>query len=138
MSEKNEVLVRCFYDNLFTLGKMNVTALDSYLADNFVGHDLPSGLSGREGYKKFVGMLAVSFSDTTPIKFHQMIGNDDKMVVRWSSTGTHTGEFMGIPATGRRITIKGIDILCLAEDKIVDLWQEMDLLGIIRQLSAFE
>jgi predicted ester cyclase len=43
---------------------------------------------------------------------------------------------MGIPATGRRIRVKGIDIFRLAEGKIVDLWQEIDLLGIVRQISA--
>jgi steroid delta-isomerase-like uncharacterized protein len=135
MSEKNVALVQRFYEEVFTAGKMNITAIDQYLADNFVGHDLPSGLNGREGYKKFVGMFAASFSDTTQIEAHEMISNGDKIVVRWSSTGSHTGEFMGIPATRQRIRVKGIDIFRLAEGKIVDLWQEMDLLGILQQVS---
>lgn len=135
MSEKNKEVIRRFYDDVFTVGKMNITAMEQHLAADFVGHDLPPDLNGREGFKKFVGMLAASFSDTTQIEAHEVIGNNDKIVVRWSSTGRHTGEFMGIPATGQRITLKGIDIFRLAEGKIADLWQEMDMLGILQQIS---
>jgi predicted ester cyclase len=138
MSEKNIAIARRFYEDVFTAGKMNIAATDQHLADNFVGHDLPSGLDGREGYKKFMTMFAASFSDTTPLEFHQIISNGDKIAIRWSSAGTHTGEFMGIPATDRRIVIKGIDILHLAGGKIVALWQEIDILGIIRQISMTE
>lgn len=135
MSEKNKAVIRRFYDDVFTVGKMNMAAIEQHLAADFVGHDLPPGLNGREGFKKFVGMIAASFSDTTQIEAHEVIGHGDKIVVRWSSTGRHTGEFMGIPATGQRITLKGIDIFHLAEGKIADLWQEMDMLGILQQIS---
>lgn len=135
MSEKNKAVIRRFYDDVFTVGRMNIAAIEQHLADDFVGHDLPPGLNGREGFKKFVGMFAASFSDTTQIEAHDVIGNGDKIVVRWSSMARHTGEFMGIPATGQWITLKGIDIFRLAEDKIVDLWQEMDILGILQQIS---
>ncbi len=134
MSEKNKALIRRFYDDVFTIGKMNIAAIERHLAHDFVGHDLPPGLNGREGFKKFVGMFAASFSDMTRIEAHEVIGNGDKIVVRWSSTGRHTGEFMGIPATGQRVTIKGIDIFRLAGGKIADLWQEMDIMGILQQI----
>lgn len=136
MSEKNKAVVRHFYDEVFTADNLNIAAIDRYLAENFIGHDLPPGLNGRAGYKKFVGMFAASFSQITPIEAHQLISSGDKVAVRWSSSGTHTGEFMGIPATGQWITLKGIDIFRLAEGKIVDLWQEMDLLGILQQISV--
>ena len=135
MSEKNKAVVRRFYDDLFSGGKMEIAAIEQHLVADFVGHDLPAGLNGREGFKKIVGMFAASFSDMTGIEAHEVIGNGDKIVVRWSSTGRHTGEFMGIPATGQRITLKGIDIFRLAEGKIADLWQEMDMLGILQQIS---
>lgn len=136
MSEKNKEVIQRFYDEVFTDGKMNIAAMEQHLAADFVGHDLPPGLNGREGFKKFVGMFAASFSDTTQVEAHEVIGNGDKIVVRWSSTGRHTGEFMGIPATGQRITLKGIDIFRLAEGKIADVWQEIDIIGILQQISA--
>jgi predicted ester cyclase len=138
MSETNKAVIRHFYADVFAAGKINIAAIDQHLADNFVGHDLPPGLTGQTGYKKYVGMFAASFSDTTQIEAHEVISNGDKVVVRWSSTGRHTGEFMGIPATGQRVTLKGIDIFHLVEGKIVDLWQEMDLLGILQQISLSE
>jgi steroid delta-isomerase-like uncharacterized protein len=136
MPEKNKAVIRHFYDDVFAAGKMNTAAIDQHLAADFVSHDLPPGLNGREGYKKFIGMFAASFNDTTPIEAHEMISNGDKIVVRWSSTGKHSGEFMGIPASGRQITLKGIDIFRLAEGKIADLWQEIDILGILQQISV--
>jgi steroid delta-isomerase-like uncharacterized protein len=136
MSEKNIAIIRRFYDDVFIAGKMNPAAIDQYLAADFVGHDLPAGLEGREGYKKYVGMLAASFSDMTHIQARDMIDKGDKVVVRWSSVGRHTGEFMGIPASGRRVTVKGIDIFRLVEGKIADLWQEIDIMGLLQQISA--
>lgn len=88
MSEKNETIVRRFYDKLFITGTMNIATLDDHLADDFVGHDLPAGLEGREGYKKYVGLLATSFSELTPIEVHDIVANGDKVVVRWSSTAS--------------------------------------------------
>jgi predicted ester cyclase len=132
MSEKNMAIIESFYD-VFTAGKMSIAAMDHYLADDFVGHDLPPGLTGRAGYKKLVSMFAASFSDPTPIQAHAVISHGDTIVVRWSSMVSHTGEFMGIPAAGQQIRLKGIDIFRLVDDKIVDLWQEMDLLDILQQ-----
>lgn len=138
MLEKNEAVIQCFYNEVFTAGKINIVAIGQYLADDFVGHDLPPGLNGRAGYKKFVGMFATSFGETTQLEAHDVIGSGDRVVVRWSGTGRHTGEFMGIPATNQRVTVKGIDIFRLAEGKIADLWQEMDILGIIQQISEVQ
>ena len=136
MSEKNKAIVQRFYEDVFIAGKMNPAAIDQYLAADFVGHDLPTGLDGREGYKKFVGMFVASFSDISYLEACDMIDNEDKIVVRWLSMGRHTGEFMGIPASGRQVRLKGIDIFRLAEGKIADLWQEIDVMGILQQISA--
>ena len=136
MSEKNKAVIRRFYEAIFIAGKVNTTAIDQHLTADFVGHDLPAGLAGREGYKRFVGMFAASFSEMRRLEPCDMIDNRDKVVVRWSSTGRHTGEFMGLPASGRRVTMKGIDIFRLAEGKIADLWQEVDVMGLLQQISA--
>jgi steroid delta-isomerase-like uncharacterized protein len=136
MPEKNKSVVQHFYNDVFSAGRINLAAIDQYFADNFVGHDLPPGLNGREGYRKFVGMFAASFSDLAQIEALDVINNRDKIVVRWSSVGRHTAEFMGIAASGQRVTVKGIDIFRLADGKITDLWQEIDLLGILQQISV--
>lgn len=135
--ERNaEVVVRRYYAEIFVAGTMNRAAIERYFAADFVAHDLPLGLHGREGYIKFVGMVATSFRELTPITAGDLFSCDDKVVARWSSSGIHSAEFMGIPATGRRVTLKGIDLFRLREGKIADLWQEIDMMGILQQISA--
>lgn len=131
-----EAIIRGYYDEIFIAGTMNRAAIERYFAADFVGHDLPLGLQGREGYAKFVGMLALSFGELTPIAAGDLFSHGDKVVARWASSGRHSAEFMGIPATGRRVTLKGIDIFRLREGKIADLWQEIDLMSILQQISA--
>jgi predicted ester cyclase len=81
-------------------------------------------------------MLATSFRELAPIAACDLFSYDDKVVARWSSSGVHNAEFMGIPATGRRVMLKGIDLFHLREGKIIDLWQEIDIMGILQQISA--
>ena len=81
-------------------------------------------------------MFAASFGDTKRIESHDVISNGNRVVVRWSRACRHTGEFMGIPATGQQVMVKGIDIFRLSGGKIADLWQEIDIMGILQQLSA--
>jgi predicted ester cyclase len=66
-----------------------------------------------------------------------MIGEDDKVVNRWTLHVTHTGEFRGISATGKRITITGIGIFRFSEEgKVVESWDSLDQLGMLQQLGA--
>ena len=136
MFEHAEALVRSFYADLFAGGSIHSAALDGYLAAAFRGHHLPPGFAGRDGYKNFLHLWGCSFNEVTPLEVCDLFSAGDKVVVRWSVTGTHCGEFMGFAATRRRITTKGIDIFRVVDGKIVDLWQELDLLGILQQISA--
>jgi predicted ester cyclase len=94
----------------------------------------------RHYYEEFfaAGKMAIvaSFSELTPIELRDCFGSGDKIAARWAWSAKHTAEFMGIPATHRRITVKGIDIFRLADGQVVDHWQEMDILGLLRQISA--
>jgi predicted ester cyclase len=88
-----------------------------------------------EAEKEMVQTFHSAFSD-----FHTTVEDrivaGDKVVERWSATGTHQGEFLGIPATGNRVSVTGIDISRLAEGKIVEHWTEMDVMGMMQQLGA--
>jgi predicted ester cyclase len=65
-----------------------------------------------------------------------LIAEGDKVVQHWSSTMTHSGEFMGLPATNKRFSITGISIYRVVDGKIVEYWVEMDRAGMLRQLGA--
>src|SRR4051812_41192748 len=94
----------------------------------------------RRFYDDFfvAGKMAIvaSFSELTPIELRDFFGCGEKIAARWAWSGKHTAEFMGIPATQRHITVKGIDIFRLVGGQIVDHWQEMDIVGILQQISA--
>ena len=60
----------------------------------------------------------------------------DKLAFRWLLSGTHEGEFMGVPATGRRVEAMGMDIVRVADGKIVEHWGEFDAMGLLRQIGA--
>ena len=65
-----------------------------------------------------------------------LLADGDRVVARWTTRGTHTGEFMGIPATGRFVTTSGITIFRLEDGLIVEEWSESDTFGLLQQLGA--
>jgi predicted ester cyclase len=65
-----------------------------------------------------------------------MIGEKDKVVVRWSARATHRGIFLGIPATGKAVSFTGLAVYRLSKGKIVERWAEVNLLGVSEQLRA--
>jgi predicted ester cyclase len=65
-----------------------------------------------------------------------LVGEGDKVVARWTTWGTHTGSFQGIPPTGRRVSLTGITIFRLEEGRIVEEWSESDTLGLLQQIGA--
>ena len=60
----------------------------------------------------------------------------EKVVLRFTFRGTHQGEFLGVAPTGKRVTMAGIDIFRIADGKIVELWGQEDVLGMMQQLGA--
>lgn len=136
MSLQYEFVIRSYYHDAFCTGNINTTVIDRYMVTDFVAHDLFQEEQDREGYKHFLNLFAASFSELDQIVIRDIFSCDDRVVARWSLTGRHTAEFMGIPATHRRIRMKGIDIFRLIEGEIVDLWQEIDFMGILQQLMA--
>ncbi|MHA2377092.1 MAG: ester cyclase, partial [Candidatus Thorarchaeota archaeon] len=65
-----------------------------------------------------------------------MIEDDDKVVARWSAKGTHKGDFMGIPATGKQVAFSGIEIIRIENGKAVEEWEELDRAGLMQQLTS--
>jgi predicted ester cyclase len=66
-----------------------------------------------------------------------MLADGDKVAAHWTATGTHSGELMGVPATGRPIDFRGVSVVRIEDGKIVDIWGASDWLGLMQQLGAF-
>ena len=111
-------------------------AIDKVLAANLVDHTpIPGFAADRNGLKEFFRMSFAAFPDLHNSN-EDMIISGDKVAVRFASRGTHKGPFMGIPATGKRITITGMATNRMAGGQIVENWVSLDLFGLLQQLGA--
>ena len=70
------------------------------------------------------------------VTVHDQVAETDTVVTRWSATGTHAGDFAGVPATGRRVTVTGIHIHRVRHGRLIEHWEELDPLGVLRQLGV--
>lgn len=132
--ENNKALVRRFYEEVFNQKKR--AAIDEFSDPNYVDHTAPPGLpAGIEGQKQLIGMYLTAFPDLH-LTVEDMIAEGDKVVSRWSGSGTHQGKFMGIPPTGKQGTVTGIEIIRIAGSKFVEHWMELDALGLLQQLGV--
>ena len=134
MSEENKALVRRTYEEVWN--DKNLDVIDEIAAADAVAHNIPPGFpEGAEGSKAFIGMYLSAFPDTK-MTVEDMIAAGDTVVTRWRATGTHNGELMGIPPTGKQVTVTGIGIDRISGGKIVESWGEFDALGMMQQLGV--
>jgi steroid delta-isomerase-like uncharacterized protein len=136
VSEKNKAVADRFH-LIFQEG--NFVVADEIIAPDFVMHapGLPPEMPpGPEGAKQYATIVRAGFPDHFEITHEDIMAEGDKVVIRWTARGTHTGEFMGIPPTGKQIMITGMDIFRIAGGKLVELWQSWDQLGMLQQLGV--
>jgi steroid delta-isomerase-like uncharacterized protein len=130
----HEATLRRMYDSI---NSGNVDAFAEPLADDFVDHELPPDLAPtKAGTKEFIGNFLIGFPDTR-FDAEDVLSSGDKVVARVQVTGTHSGTYMGIPATGKSIKMQGIDILRFADDGLVhEHWGVMDVMAMMQQLGV--
>jgi steroid delta-isomerase-like uncharacterized protein len=133
-AEKNRVVARRFGEEVW--GRGDVQAADEVLAEDFIEHrPAPGQGPGREGHKQVLKVWRAAFPDLT-ISVDDLLADGDRVVLRWSAQATHRGELMGVPATGRRVTLTGIDILRIVDGRIVERWGEFNSTEMLQQLGA--
>ncbi len=134
--EKNKDTFRRYVEEVWIGGNLDVA--DEIFAEKYVSHQ-PDGTAVErtpEDVKKFVSEWRSAFSETENV-IEDMIGEGDKVLNRWRLQATHTGEFRGIPATNKRITVTGMGLFRFSEEgKVVESWDNFDQLGMMRQLGV--
>lgn len=129
---RNVAVVRRY----FAAWPRDPAALDGVIAPDCADHMAYEGqAAGIAGYREFFARMAHGFPDLATT-MEDTIAVGDKVVVRWRATGTHRGEYDGIPATGRTMTLTAISIMRLAGGMIVEEWVEADNAGMRRQMTA--
>jgi steroid delta-isomerase-like uncharacterized protein len=132
-ADENEAITRRAYE---AINQKNLDALDQMVASDIIDHDPGPGQGpGLEGVKQYFSSLHTAFPDVQ-MNIDDMIAEGDKVVARVNMSGTHQGEFMGNDPTGNRVTITGIDILRIADGKIVERWGKFDDLSMMQQLGV--
>lgn len=133
-SEENKAVVQaCFQTG--TDG--NLDALDAIVAPDYVLHDpsAPEDVRGVEGLKQLVAMYRSGVPDLRVTIEHQFT-QDDYVATRFTTRGIHAGEIMGVPPTGKELTITGITISRCRDGKIVEEWEVSDVFGLLQQIGA--
>ena len=136
MSEENKALVRRMYDVVFN--ERNIGLLGEVFASNIVDHTARPGTPpGVEGLKQQMEMFLTAFPDLK-ITAEDIVAEGDRVAVRWTATGTHRGDLMGIQATGKQVTISGMEILRIVDGKAVEHWEVFDQMSMMQQLGVVE
>ena len=134
-AEQNKALARRVLEEMFNKGNLDVA--DELLAPDYVDHDpaMPEDVHGPEGFKQYVGAYRSAFSDLH-VQIEDQIAEEDKVVTRWTGTGTHDGELAGIAPTGNRLTLPGMKIVRISGAKLVEGWEGYDSMTLMRQLGV--
>jgi len=134
MSEENKAVLRRLYEEVWNEG--NLDAIDEIISPNFTAHNAQPGTSpDREGTKQFILAYRSAFPDVH-LQIEDQVAEGDKVVTRFSAHGTHQGELMGIPATGKEINITGIGLNRVEGGQIVESWTEFDMMRMMEQLGV--
>ena len=130
----NKSVIRSFIEDVLNQGRLE--RADDIVIEDFVEFDpLPGQSQGKEGLKEVIRQLRSAFPDIH-WTVDEMLAEDDKVFTRFTWSGTHQGAFLGVPATGRRITVKGMVIDRLVAGRMADSRILMDTLGMMQQLGA--
>jgi steroid delta-isomerase-like uncharacterized protein len=136
MSAKDlKALERRFFEEWNKGKAAAMAAIDKTCAADIVWHSAGEDIRGLKDFKKSMGEFFDAFPDNH-FAIDDMIVEGDKVAVRYRITGTHKGEFMGIPPTNKKVTLWAIEIDRIAAGKFVEGWIRFDTLGWMQQLGV--
>ncbi|HXZ05471.1 MAG TPA: ester cyclase [Ktedonobacteraceae bacterium] len=131
--EQNKAIARQFFEDAYNTG--NTALLEQLLAPTYVDQKAPTGTpEGPQGIAEIITMFRSAFPDLH-FKIEDQIAEGDKVVTRYTFSGTQQGELMGIPPTGKHVSISGISIYRITDGKMQQAWIEYDMLGMLQQLG---
>jgi steroid delta-isomerase-like uncharacterized protein len=132
MSEQNKTIARRVLDALWN--QEHFAFVDEMVASDYDGHS-STVFHGPDGAIQFVPKMRHAFPDFR-FTVEEQIAEADRVVTRWTIRGTHEGEFQGVPASGRHMTMTGITVFRVANGKLIEGWTNEDLLGLMVRIGA--
>jgi steroid delta-isomerase-like uncharacterized protein len=134
-AEVNKQLVRRFYEEVWARG--NVDVADDVFARDYVRHDLRAteAAPGPEGQKQIARAFRAAFPDLA-FDVEIVLAEGDYVAARWTASGTHTGRWGDVEATGRFVTFSGVNVFRFERGRVAEIWNHRDDLGLQEQLGA--
>jgi len=129
--EENKAIVRRFIE---AYNKHDLSSIEDFVAPDYVDH---TNKVDRDGLKQLFNIAFKAFPDWHET-IEDIIAEGDKVWIRVTATGTHTGEWMGIAPTGKKITSEMVDIYRIVNGKHVEGRFVTDQLDFLKQLGAIE
>ena len=129
--EDNKTLAERLYA---LLNEGNIEAVGDLVAQDYVENNpLPGQGTGRDGVIDRFSMIDTGLAPRFTVE--DVVAEGDRVAVRWTNTGTHVGEFAGMPATGKPFTISGMDFYRVADGVLCEHWDVVDQLSMLGQLG---
>ena len=136
MSEENKAVVRRWFEEVWNQGRE--ATIDELFPAEGVAHglgDSEADVHGPTEFKPFAANIRGSIPNTQ-IRVEDILSEGDRVAVRVTLEGTHTGHGLGVSPTGRNVSIQGIIILRMVDGQILEAWNSYDQLGLLRQIGA--
>lgn len=133
-TDENKAIYANYIQKLFNEGRFDL--LDDLVTPDYKLNDPPPGKAGDvETLRQVVAMNRESFPDLN-LSLDGMIAEADMVAARSTMTGTHQGEFFGVPATGKPIKVGGMTMVRIKDGRIAESWVKNDVMGIMKQIGA--
>jgi len=132
-TEDNKALVRRFYEEVFN--QRNLALVDHLFSTTHVFHNPPTTLHGTEEFKQLLSVYITAFPDAR-FTVEDAIAEGERVASRYTFRGTHQGELMGIPPTGKSVTVTGMIINRIVNGQSEEGWLNFDALGMLQQLGV--
>jgi steroid delta-isomerase-like uncharacterized protein len=135
VAEASKQVVRRIYDEVFSQGAVDV--VDEVVSADAIDHSPPPipVEDVRDGLKQFTQMLRSAFPDAR-VTVNEMVAEGDLVAVYYTMTGTHQGDFVGMPATGARVSMEGFDLIRVQDGMCTEHWGVQDNAGLLQQLGG--
>jgi steroid delta-isomerase-like uncharacterized protein len=132
MADTASDLGRRWFEEVWNRGRRE--AIGEMIAPTGIIHDGATDSTGPDGFYPFFDRIRATFSDIH-VTVEDTITDGNRACIRWSFTGKHTGTALGVPPSGKTIHVTGISILRAQEGKLVEGWQNWDMLGMMEQIQ---
>jgi steroid delta-isomerase-like uncharacterized protein len=133
-AEENKAVLRRWIE---AYNERDLETEANLLAPDYVAHvpAAPGPLEGLEAWRQFSGSFAEAFPDIR-LTIQDIVAEGETVAARVAFRGTHSGEFQGIPPTGKEVAFTSIEVNRVRDGKVEEHWVELDLLGLMQQLGA--